>query len=64
MLDKSPLDALLPCDECRHGTPLHDAGGCQVAQCRCNLTSDRIIDRALELAREEDRPQGSAITSS
>jgi hypothetical protein len=50
---RSAIEQLVLCEACTHGIGSHDGSGC--ASCACSLTSQDVLERAMEAARE-DRP--------
>ncbi len=51
------MDRLLLCDTCRHGATGHAATGCEVANCRCRITGERIVENAIRLVTDEIQKQ-------
>jgi hypothetical protein len=60
MFDFSAMESLALCDQCGHGIPHHDGGGCHLRNCRCEATREATIESALQAAREELRAQWDA----
>lgn len=51
------MDRLLLCEACRHGATGHVATGCEVANCPCPITGDRIVENAIRTVTDEIQKQ-------
>jgi hypothetical protein len=49
------MEALVYCESCGHGATVHEAVGCTYARCGCAKNLTRLVDEALEAARNEIR---------
>ncbi len=47
------MHALVECENCKHGAPLHGAGGCDVFRCACAWSRTAILDAAITQIRRE-----------
>jgi hypothetical protein len=56
------MEALVYCESCGHGATAHEPTGCTYAGCRCGKNLNRLVDEALEAARNEIRREWQVST--
>jgi hypothetical protein len=49
------MEALVRCEACGHGATAHEATGCTYPSCDCGKNLTRLVDEALESARNDIR---------